>query len=225
MITKCAFFDFDDTLCRGDSVVPYLLYAIRKGAAPWTQLLRAVRGYLRQIGHPEKISSAKETTFSFIKGQPQHKLDELARGFFREVIMSRLFPQAMAELWKLRAEGYTIVVVSASADVYMRLLPEFLPVDAVLSTRCEAVDCVYTGHVESNCKGEEKPRRIAAWLQENNLTLDESATRAYGDSASDAPMLRLAALPTLVNPNKKLVALLPDAPHVDWRSPCASSEN
>ena len=28
-MTKFAFFDFDDTLCRGDSVVPYLLYAIR----------------------------------------------------------------------------------------------------------------------------------------------------------------------------------------------------
>lgn len=193
------------------------MHAIRRGAAPWTQLLRAAGGYLLQMGKPGKISRAKEITFSFIQGKSQSEMDDLARDFFREKITPRLFEQGMAELWKLKSEGYTIVVVSASADVYMRLLPEFLPVDAVLATRCTCVDGVYTGQVESNCKGEEKPRRIAAWLKENGLEMDVASTRAYGDSPSDAPMLALAALPTLVNPHKRLAAALPDAPRVQWR--------
>lgn len=216
-MTKCAFFDFDDTLCRGDSVVPFLLYAIRKGAAPWTQLFRAAKGYLSQIGHPEKISGAKETTFSFIKGKEQSAMDDLARDFFREIITPRLFEQGIAELWRLKSEGYTIVVVSASVDLYMHLLPEFLPVDAVLATHCLTENGCYTGQIAANCKGEEKPRRIAEWLSANGLELEAEASRAYGDSPSDAPMLRMVGQPTLVDPHKKLAAALPDAPHVHWR--------
>lgn len=216
-MTKCAFFDFDDTLARGDSVVPFLLYAVRRGVAPKSQLLRAAWSFLTQLGRPGNIRRAKEHTFSFIKGKAQAELDDLARDFFREIITPRLFEDAIAHLWQLKSEGYTIVVVSASVDAYMHLLPEFLPVDAVLSTRCECVDGRYTGRIEANCKGDEKPRRIAAWLAENDLELDAPASRAYGDSPSDAPMLRLVGQPTLVNPGKKLSAALPDAPHVHWR--------
>lgn len=216
-MTKFAFFDFDDTLSRGDSVVPFLLYAVRKGAAPKSQLLRAAWGFLAQIGHPGKISRAKEHTFSFIKGKRPDELDDLCRDFFREIITPRLFEDAIAELWRLKSTGHTVVVVSASADVYMHLLPEFLPVDAVLATRCTVENGAYNGKVEANCRGEEKPRRIAAWLAENGLTLDAEASCAYGDSVSDAPMLRLVGHPTLVNPGKKLASALPDAPHVQWR--------
>jgi len=216
-MTKLALFDFDDTLSRGDSVVPFLLYAIRRGAAPKRQLFRAAWGFLTQLGRPGKISRAKEHTFSFIKGRSPDELDDLARDFFREVITPRLFEDAIAELWNLKSTGHTVVVVSASADVYMHLLPEFLPVDTVIATRCAVENGVYTGHVQANCRGEEKPRRIAAWLQANDLTLDAEASCGYGDSASDIPMLRLVGNPTLVNPGKKLAAALPNARHVRWR--------
>lgn len=216
-MTKFAFFDFDDTLSRGDSVVPFLLYAVRRGAAPRSQLLRAAWGYLTQLGRPGHISRAKEHTFSFIKGKRPEELDDLCRDFFREVITPRLYEDAIAELWRLKSTGHTVVVVSASADVYMHLLPEFLPVDAVLSTRCTVENGMYTGQVEANCKGVEKPRRIAAWLAENELELDAEASCAYGDSLSDAPMLRLVGQPTLVNPGRKLSAALPHVPHVHWR--------
>lgn len=216
-MTKFAFFDFDDTLSRGDSVVPFLLYAVRKGAAPKHQLLRAAWGFLTQLGRPGNIRQAKEHTFSFIKGKRPDELDDLCRDFFREVITPRLYEDAIAELWRLKSTGHTVVVVSASADVYMHLLPEFLPVDAVLSTRCTVENGTYTGKVEANCKGEEKPRRIASWLAENGLELDAEASCAYGDSPSDAPMLRLVGQPTLINPGRKLSAALPHAPHVHWR--------
>ncbi len=217
MITKCAFFDFDNTLFRGDSVVPFLLYAIRRGVAPKSQLLRAAWGYLIQLGRPGNISRAKEHTFSFIKDVRLDTMGDLARDFFNDVIIPRLYDEAITELWSLKSSGYKIVVVSASADVYMRLLPELLPIDAVLSTRCQVSGYTYTGKVEANCKGEEKVYRIKAWLQENDLLLDGASSRAYGDSLSDAPMLRLAGQPTLVNPGKKLIAAFPDAPIVHWR--------
>lgn len=216
-MTRCAFFDFDNTLSRGDSVVPFLLYAVRHGKVPRRQLLRAAWGYLTQLGRPGNGSRAKEHTFSFIKGRKPEELDDLARDFFRDEITPRLFEDAIAELWQLKSSGHTVVVVSASADVYMHLLPEVLPVDAVLSTHCVVENGVYTGKVEQNCKGEEKTRRIAQWMKEQGMELDKDNSCAYGDSASDAPMLRLAAQPVLVNPGKKLRSAFPGARVVQWR--------
>lgn len=216
--TAFALFDFDDTLCAGDSVLPYLIYCIRRGAAPWTQLPRAMAGYLLWRLRPSAVARAKEAALSFIRGRSLQEMDELARGFFREAQSKRFFQDGLKELWRLRAMGYHILVVSASADCYMRVLPEFLPVDGVLATEC-AVDGEgrYTGRVGPNCKGEEKPRRIAAFLESRGLRMDRAASRAYGDSASDAPMLRLVGAPVLVNPRKRLKVCLPDAPSVRWR--------
>lgn len=216
-MTKCAFFDFDNTLAKGDSVVPFLLYAIRKGQAPRRQLFRAAWGYLTQLGRPGKGSRAKEHTFSFIKGKRPEELDDLARDFFQDEITPRLYEDAIAELWQLKSSGHTVVVVSASADLYMHLLPELLPVDAVLSTHCVVENGVYTGKVEANCKGEEKVNRITAWMQANGLKLDGEHSCAYGDSFSDGSMLRLVGNPVLVNPGKKLAAAFPKARTVRWR--------
>ena len=217
MTEKIAFFDFDDTLCRGDSILPYLLYSVRRGIAPWRQVFHALWGYLRWRVNPASATNAKNLTLSYIAGHTQAELDALGRDFFKEQLLPRFFPQGLQELARLKAEGFRIIVVTASADVYMRLLPEFMPVDHVIATRC-ALDAAgrYTGVVEENCKGEEKPRRIRAWLEAQGMTPDWPACRAYGDSLSDAPMLALTGHPVLVDPKKALLSRLPDAKRVHW---------
>ncbi len=214
--TAFAFFDFDDTLARGDSILPYLLYSIKRGAAPRSQLLKAAFGFLRWKVQPSAGRAAKEMSLSYIKGRTVEEMDELARGFFREVQTEAFFEEGAAELWRLREQGKQIVVVSASSDVYMRVLPEFLPVDAVISTVCEVREGRYTGKVQKNCKGEEKVARISAWLAMQGMAVDKAASCAYGDSASDAPMMRLTASATLVNPKKKLIRAVPDGRIVRW---------
>lgn len=217
MSEKIAFFDFDDTLCRGDSILPYLLFSVRQGVAPVTQVLRALWGYLRWKIDPAKATSAKNLTLSYIRGRTVKELDALGRDFFREKLEKRFLPQGREELDRLRAEGYRIVVVTASAEVYMRLLPEFLPVDHVIATCCPLDgQGRYTGEVGENCKGDEKPRRIRAWLEESGFSPDWPACRAYGDSLSDAPMLEMTGHPVLVDPKPALTAHLPDAEQVHW---------
>lgn len=217
-MTPFALFDFDDTLVHGDSILPYLLFCIRRGVAPKTQLLRAVAGYIRWRLNPSCASGAKQATLSFIRGRTQAEMDDLAREFFREEQSRRFFRDGFKELCRLRGEGYRILVVSASPDVYMRVLPEFLPVDDVLATPC-ALDNAgrYTGEVGANCKGDEKPLRIAAYLKEQDLSIDRSRSRGYGDSPSDAPMLLLTDAPMLVNPKKKLISRIPGGTQLNWR--------
>lgn len=217
MQTAFALFDFDKTLCRGDSVLPYLLYCVRKGHAPLTQIFRAAGGYVKQRIRPTLVTVAKMDALSFIRGRAEDEMDEIARAFFRDVLMKRVYQEGLQELRRLREEGKHILVASASASVYMRVLPEFLPVDAVLATDCAIdADGRYNGLIGENCKGLQKPLRIASYLAANHMTLDYDASCAYGDSASDAPMLSLTVSPTLVNPAKGLRDALPEARIVHW---------
>lgn len=214
--TAFAFFDFDDTLAKGDSILPYLLFCIRRGLAPKRQLFKAAAGFIGWKLNPERASVAKESTLSYISGRTVAEMDEVARAFFREVQQKRFFQEGVKELQRLREMGVKPVIVSASADVYMHVLTEFLPVDAVISTTCEVIDGRYTGRVGANCKGDEKPRRIAEWLEAHGLSINRAVSSGYGDSPSDAPMLLLTASPVLVNPKRKLRERIPDGRIVRW---------
>lgn len=217
MTQAFAFFDFDDTLAQGDSILPYLLFCIRRGIAPRSQVFRAALGFLRWKLNPASASNAKSATLSFLKGHPVDQMDDLARDFFREYAR-RIYPDGRKEMERLKEQGVRVVVVSASVDAYMRVLPEFLPVDDVLSTHAITQDGRYTGAVGENCKGEEKVRRIESFLRERGLTLDAEHSSAYGDSLSDAYMMDLVAHAVLVNPKKKLLARCPGGTIVHWKT-------
>lgn len=215
--TAFAFFDFDDTLAKGDSIFPYLLYCIKRGLAPKRQIFKAAAGFLRWKLQPSSGRAVKEMTLSYIKDRTVEEMDAIARVFFREVQQKAFFADAAPELFRLRQQGVKIVIVSASSDLYMRILPEFLPIDAVISTVCETSNGRYTGKIGKNCKGEEKVRRIQAWLQEQGLSIDKEKSAGYGDSPSDAPMLLLTASPNLVNPKRKLIKNVPQGRILHWR--------
>ncbi len=213
-----ALFDFDNTLAQGDSIVPFLLYCICHGKAPWYQLVKAVHGFLQQKRCPEKVSHAKEETLSFLTGMEQEKINDLARSFWRDCLSKRLYADAVAEMRRLKEAGYYVLVVSASPSVYMDVLPEFLPADGVIATTCGVDDQGrYNGLVGENCKELQKPLRIAAYLAAKHLVLLPEKSCAYGDSKSDIPMLSLVAAPTLVNPKADVKVLLPNAKVVTWR--------
>lgn len=214
--TAFAFFDFDDTLAKGDSIFPFLLYCIKRGIAPKHQLFKAAAGFLRWKIQPSSGRAVKEWSLSFIKGRTVEEMDVISRDFFRYVQQKAFFADAAPELFRLREQDVKIVIVSASSDLYMKVLPEFLPVDAVISTICETRDGRYTGKIGKNCKGEEKVRRIEAWLKEQGLSIDKEHSAGYGDSPSDAPMLLLTASPNLVNPKRKLVQNVPQGRILRW---------
>ena len=217
---RAAVFDFDGTLCPGDSIVPYLRFCVREGPAPHSQWLRAASGYLRQLLRPSEVAAAKARSLSFIAGRTRAEMDALAERFFRECLRPRFFPEAVRAVEACRAEGLCTVVLSASASVYMDALPRFLPLDAVLCTRCELKDGRYTGQVGPNCRGEEKVRRLRAWAGDEPLEV----VRAYGDSAHDIPVMRLAAEPVWVNPSGKAAGLF-RAETVLWKGGAARADD
>ena len=86
-----------------------------------------------------------------------------------------------------KREGYKIILVSASPDVYLPYICDYLGYDGFLATKTLRDGDVLTGIFDGSvCNYEEKTRRIKEYLGDNK----PSHTLSYGNSTGDYPMLR-----------------------------------
>lgn len=195
MTITVAAFDFDETLTRRDSVVPFLRsFASRRrfaaGLLPKTLRLlplavRRDRDQLRAI--------ATQLVFT---GRPMSEVAAAAARHGSAILASGLRPDTEQRLrWHLD-EGHRVVIVSASYEQYVRTVGAGLGDVAVLATRLEVVDGTCTGRLDGpNCRGPEKVERLRAWLRAQGYARDEVVLYAYGDSRGDAEMLAWADHP------------------------------
>ena len=158
---KYALFDYDGTLAPGDSIVPFMLYAVQKGKAPVSRLIVAGVTAILPYLFPKRFTHgwAKRKALAFLKGRSRAEMDAFALTFFHDKVEKKLYADGQRELARLKQEGYHILLVSASPDVYLNAIGHALGAEAVLATTCglEADGETYTGLVGENCKGVEKP--------------------------------------------------------------------
>ena len=191
-----AAFDFDGTIARRDTLVPFLATVVGRTALTRAALRRAPQLAGMAIGRADRDVEKAHLIRQLLGGRIAAEIDEAgtryaarlwARGQFRPEILDRL-------AWH-RAEGHDIVIVSASLDVYLRPLAPRLGVGHVISCSL-AIDerRRLTGElVGGNVRGPEKVKRLQAWLGPGPVEL-----WAYGDSSGDAELLALADHPTRV---------------------------
>ena len=173
MLTKFAFFDFDDTLIHGDSGGKLLKYYLKKHPLSVFKLLKVVYHYALYLLKIEPLNKAKSAWL-----YPLDKMsDQEIEKFYQE-------------LKKKKAEGYTIYICSASVEAYLRFCK--LPVDEILGTKTDIKDGKYTSQmIGKNCKNEEKVKRIQEVIKNHNLEIDYDLSYAYSDSLHDIPMLKM----------------------------------
>ena len=190
-----AAFDFDETLTKHDSVVPFLRrFSSRRrfaaGLLPHTlrvmpMAVRRDRNRLREL--------ATQLVFA---GRPLVEVEAHAAALGAAILAEGLRPDTRQRLdWHLDA-GHRVVIVSASYDTYVDVVAAGLGDVDVLATQLEVVDGVCTGSlVGPNCRGQEKVERLSAWLDAQGLARDDVIVYAYGDSRGDAEMLAWADHP------------------------------
>ena len=205
-----ALFDFDGTLCPGDSLIPFCLYAFRHGRC---SLPRLLLGGLAGIGYGLRLVSAKQSkqvALGFLKGMTVAEADALAQSFCREKLLPRLYPQGVQAVKNHHNAKERALLVSASPELYLKFLREKLPLDGIVATRLHVDETGrYTGQIAGeNCRGVEKPLRLAEYLASRGEEIDYASSCAYGDSAGDAPMMELCARKMAINPNRKLMKRL-----------------
>jgi HAD superfamily hydrolase (TIGR01490 family) len=188
-----AAFDFDGTLSRRDTLMPFLARAVGR-AAVWRAMAAegAVVARQRRFDRDDaKVRALRR----LLAGEEAQRVAELGRAYAGE-LQRQLRPELVERVAWHRSEGHELVMVSASLAVYLEPLAEELGFDHVIAVELVAdADGRLTGEmVHPNVRGAEKVRRIEAWFDGRAPTV----MWAYGDSAGDEPLLALAQHPTWV---------------------------
>jgi phosphatidylglycerophosphatase C len=187
-----AAFDFDGTLARRDTLVPFLRHACGHGRV----MLAAARAVRRSRSRDDLKLALLAALFD---GWPEDRLLDLGRSY--AAALPELFRPDIAERLRWHQdEGHAVVIVSASLDCYLRPLADTLGLDGVLAVELMAADGTLTGAVVggSNNRGPGKVERLRAWLDTRFGPGTEVELWAYGDSAGDEELLAIADHPTWV---------------------------
>jgi phosphatidylglycerophosphatase C len=222
-----AAFDFDGTITRGASTVPFLISA--RGFLPVAvALVRTLPGLLRAaVMSGTAADDYKEQLFvRLLSGTPNEELARKGRAFAANHLRLRLRPEVRRRMEWHRERGHLTVLVSASLEHYVEPAGEILGVDGVLATRL-AVDAagIVSGRFEGkNCRGAEKYARVVGWMRGNGLAgagQAQAVLWAYGNSRGDAWLLGAADHAVDAGRLGKLGALrrFPTLSRVDGRQP------
>jgi len=180
-----AAFDFDGTLTRRDTLLPFLRQVAGRGRVA-TAGLRNLGGLERAARDRDARDVVKERVLAAtLAGMPAATVDAAALVYAAHI---SLRDDVVATLRTHQAAGHQVVVVSASPTVYVAPTVHRLGVDNVLATDLDVADGVLTGRFAGrNCRAEEKVARLDAWLAGRDVEL-----HAYGNSPDDAAMLARA---------------------------------
>jgi phosphatidylglycerophosphatase C len=190
-----AAFDFDETLTRRDTVVPFLRRVAGDRSLALGLLARSHRLAPVALRRNRDVLRAMATDQVF-RGRPIAEVEEHARSHGDQIAATGLRPDTAARLAWHRSAGHRVVIVSASYEQYVHVVGEHLGVDAVLATRLEVEADRCTGRLLGpNCRGPEKVNRLTAWLADQGLALGEVTLWAYGDSSGDRELLAVADHP------------------------------
>ncbi len=205
-----ALFDFDGTLTRRDTFLPFTAHLARSAALGRLELARlglTLLGY--RLGRLS-IEQLKTALLQRLAPLPAARREELIQGFCQRVLGRLWRPAGLERLAWHRRRGHRLVLVSASLEIVLR------PAVAGLGL----ADVIGTAHAEqprwrvagANCYGPEKIRRLASrpWFQR----VDWAASWAYSDHPSDVPLLTLCGHPVAANPTP---ALRRHAERAGWR--------
>ncbi|MDP3702239.1 MAG: HAD family hydrolase [Hylemonella sp.] len=189
-----AAFDFDGTLTWRDTLLPFLRRLLGTPTLLWVLLMCSpwLIAYALRLTSNHRAKAV--LLQASLAGRTVDEVKRCAQAFVREYLPLQWRPWAMHQLVQHQQQGHRCVLISASTSLYMHLAGQSLGVDAVLCTEMEVADGRYTGRMATaNCHGEEKVRRLQAWLA-TEFDASQPVLHAYGDTSGDRPMLRLASV-------------------------------
>lgn len=183
---KCAFFDFDNTIAKGDTIYKLLPYTLKRHPL---SIFRFVKTAFLGIGYVFHIVSIETLKSSILFPLDLFSPGELEK-FYRDIVEPSYYPHMVQELKKRQDEGCIVFLVTASSEAYMRY--NKLPIDVLMGTVTKQVNGRYTSKIiGKNCKKENKCDRINDYLKAHDYELDYDHSYAYSDSTSDIPMLKM----------------------------------
>jgi HAD superfamily hydrolase (TIGR01490 family) len=202
-----AFFDIDNTIMRGSSIV-----ALARGMADrdyfttsevvdftWKQLKYVLSGRENM----DDMAQATENGLLFVKGREPREIQDMAEQAYDEHMVGRLWAGTVELAEAHKALGHEVWLVSATPVEVADVIARRLGLTGGLGTIAEVVEGRYTGRLDGvPLHGAAKAAAVGRLAAEHGLDLGRCA--AYSDSANDIPMLSSVGCPVAINPDGAL---------------------
>ena len=185
---ELALFDLDGTITNRDTFAGFLKFI--KGRprfyAGVACLIPVVAGFF--LGLIPAWRAKELMSMFFFRGMDADELERLGVRYSREKLPGIVRPQALERIEWHKAQGHTIIVVSASIDLWIKEWCRSRGA-GLIATKLEVKGGRITGRfLTRNCSGKEKVKRIEAEVDLARF----DRIYAYGDSSGDRAMLGLA---------------------------------
>lgn len=221
---KISLYDMDRTITVRGTYTPFLFHMVFE-REPWRLIflpilplgfiaygLRLIsRGQLKTFNQRMLLGSAPQLA----------ALRPHIERFAENVLRSNRHQKALDQIETDRVAGRTLVLVTASYELYAEAIARRLGFDHLIGTRLE-VDGegrVRPRIIGENCYDDAKIERIEALFVEQGWQRADTHVRAYSDHVSDQAMLEFAdeAIATTPTPKMRHLAGQRGWPIVDWR--------
>ncbi len=202
-----ALFDLDQTLLPYDTQALFCNYVLRRQG--WRRIYLAVFLPVVPLRAARVVSTRtlKRVFLSYLWRMPSARLADITESFADQEVRPLLYPEIVAEAERHRREGRTLVLNTASPDVYAQAIGRMLRFDHTIATRVrwDGPRLPLIPRIEGpNNKHEAKLPAMRHLLPDGPVPLPD--VWAYSDSKADLPMLRLAEHAVTVNPDPILEA-------------------
>lgn len=180
-MSKMIFTDLDGTLTLKDTYLKFLLknltpYILFKNTP--TLLILSIKHLLGKINDDD----VKKLTFKMIFDGYNCENDIV--DFISSIPWNY---KVIKEIKKKKDEGYRVIIVTASPDVYVKHVCDYLKYDDFISTKTLRNTKYLTGLFDGEiCNFEQKPKRIIEYMADKKIQHSIS----YGNSRGDFAMLR-----------------------------------
>nr|WP_033378205.1 HAD-IB family hydrolase [Corynebacterium lubricantis] len=204
-----AFFDVDNTVIQGSSLIMFALGLARKRYFRLSEIVpiavKQLRYRLSGSENAADMQSGREQALEFVKGKDVALLRELCE----EIVDNSMLRKSYSETIELAnmhiAAGQQVWLVSATPVQIGQILAERFGFTGALGTVAEEEDGKFTGRLMGDIlHGPGKKHAVAALATIQHLDLKQCT--AYSDSINDIPMLTMVGTPVAINPDKPLKA-------------------
>ena len=187
-LTRLAIFDYDGTIVSGQSGLLISRYMFSLKLMKKRHASRLIWWGIRYLLHlPHRKGEARELVFKGLSDERPEEVDSFMREFHDTVLAPLYRPKAEAEVARCKAEGYPVLIVSATFSMLADMAAEYLGADAAIATIMErGEDGMYTGRVQGDVvEGKAKLAVIKRWADERYGPGMWEISRAYADHYSD----------------------------------------
>lgn len=199
-----AIFDLDNTLIADDSDYLWGKFLVDQGIVD-----RLVYDKINEEFY-EDYQNGTLDMMAFLRfalaplaAHPIKQLHNWRQDFINTIITPLLLDKAKALIEKHRAQGDTLLVITATNSFITAPIVALYGIEHLIATTPEMINGKYTGNVNGvPCFQEGKVTRLNEWLTLNNEKLEGSYF--YSDSHNDLPLLKLVNFPVAVDPDEKL---------------------